>query len=87
MLLRYVSEVVASGIQDNLEWTTNSVEQPQDGNYTVNATASVTLNINIPAAGELSYTASQPFRIRVDVENRTVVDWSFNQSVFSLEEK
>ncbi len=67
---------IAGQIRDGLEWSYETPSRQSDRVYSVTAMAATTIRIDLPLLDPRSYTASVPFTLNVDIEDRTVTSWN-----------
>ena len=69
-------DLVVEQITDRLTWTTQQVNHTDGDLYQVVARASLTIGGDLPVIGTVKYDVALPFRVVVNVENRSVEAWS-----------
>lgn len=67
--------LVVDQVVEGLAWTVQRVQHMEGDLYRVTSHAGVTVEGTLPGLGVRSYTATLPFHILVNVENRTVETW------------
>ena len=81
------SAVVADQVRDNLEWEYSTPQREDDDHYSLTATATAGIQVQVPLLGSQDYSASMPFNLVVDTNERTVVSWSPNLVGASIERR
>ena len=79
------SAVVADQLRDNLEWEYSTPRRESGERYSLTATATADIQVQVPLLGSQEYSASMPFNLVVDTKERTVVSWSPNLVGASIE--
>ena len=68
-------DALAHQVRDNVTWDYADPVCASGDTCEVIATASVSIEVDIPVVGEREYVASLPFAFTVDTEARAVVRW------------
>ena len=72
-----VRNVVAEKIHDQLDWTYSEADRLSDGVYGVTATARSSVEVDgIPLVGSISFEATLPFDLEINVEDESVTKWT-----------
>lgn len=80
-------DALAHQVRDNVRWDYVDPVCASGDRCEVIATASVSLEVDIPVVGEREYVASLPFAFTVDTEARAVVQWAVRLLDASVEER
>ena len=68
--------VIAEQVVKLLTWEFSDPVKTGDENYSVLATVSTSVELDLPVVGEKGYKASLPFNLRVDAGTGEVTGWS-----------
>ena len=71
-----LDDVIAEQVVKLLTWEFSDPVKTGDENYSVLATVSTSVELDLPVVGEKEYTASLPFNLRVDAGTGEVTGWS-----------
>ena len=86
-LTQLAGAVIADQVRDRLSWTYSVPKAVGEDRYSVIATATADLKIDLPLLGEKAYSVSAPFNLKVDTSARAVSDWSMGFDSAKVEEK
>lgn len=87
VISQIAGDALAHQVRDNVTWDYADPVCSSDGRCEVIATASVSLEVDIPVVGEREYVASLPFAFTVDTEARAVERWFPRPLDASVEER
>ena len=71
-----VRNVVAEKIHDQLDWTYSEADRLSDGVYGVTATAKSSVALSIPLVGSISFEATLPIDLEINVDDESVTKWT-----------
>ncbi len=69
------TNILAEVIRDNLDWTFSTPTNYAEDRYEVIATAVAEASIDAPLVGKKAYLVSLPFKLSIDTDAQTVIQW------------
>ena len=81
-----LDDVIAEQVVKLLTWDFSDPVKTGDENYSVLATVSTSVELDLPVVGEKGYKASLPFNLRVDAGAGEVTGWSADISQADVSE-
>lgn len=75
IVARLAAAALAGLIRENLSWDYSEPERISEDRYSVIATATADVKIEIPPLADKLYVVSLPFNLEVDTDARSVLRW------------